>query len=179
MRLLCSFFGSSGAGGDEVRPHPVPPREHASKREPPHPDPPQVCEEREMERRALCLLIKATNSSASSLPQERELTCLAGRGGPGEFAERSIPAVSNDSDHIRPNPTKSSLRDEGDGRRRWTVVSGHGPVWRLCSPVKPSQTGSKMRGVAITITIRWRNALFGRAKSVAPGRGDEPIIQAR
>ena len=83
MRLLCSSVVGGWEKGWcenwrpklagmalESRPEPDPPREHKSKREPPHPDPllHKRVEEREMERRARVLGIDERSSSANSLP---------------------------------------------------------------------------------------------------------------
>ena len=55
----CEDLGENTVGVrlPEARPHPVPPHEHESRREPPHPDPllHKCVEERKMERRARVL----------------------------------------------------------------------------------------------------------------------------
>ncbi len=120
--------GESESVGDEARPqnrttqerpaeagYPGVVLEHESRREPPHPDPllHKCVEEREMERTRV-QRINARNSSANSLPRERENTTgVAGQ--PDELEQGPVMEMATEKElkddkkalMLRLNPTKS------------------------------------------------------------------------
>ena len=126
----CEDLGENTVGVrlPEARPHPVPPHEHESRREPPHPDPllHKCVEEREMERRARTRGFTSCRISVRPLPfvQERVLFALARRqdrewtGAAVGYAGGWIKAFPSESNQIRPDQT---CGEEG-GSGQWLVA---------------------------------------------------------